>query len=451
MGYIVRMPKLGLEMEEGTLLEWTVDVDDEVSSGDIIAEIESEKSIGEVESREDGVLRRTYLDVGDVVPPGTPIGIVAAADADISDFEAEAESELEGTADVDAETEAATAANDGSASVSDADPETTEDSGQTGEDVKASPRARKRAEELGVDLTTVEGTGPQGSITADDVAEAAESDDESDLKASPRARKRAEELGVDLTTVEGTGPQGSITADDVAEAAEADTPDAAEADTPDAAEAEAADSMSGPTRTAPSLAERYHRETAVLDADVADALFDATTAARNAVDEDAAVTDVVLLAVTEALAASPRCNGTFADATHQIHDRSHVAVLTEAAAQVIVTDADTRSLSDVIEARQSGGDAGELTPTFTLSDASLADDGGAGRVVNPPAVAALEFDPVGQRATPTDDGVRLDRLVTLSLTYDTRALDATDARRFLDAVAEAAARAPALVTESYLD
>jgi len=66
------MPKLGIEMEQGTLLEWAVTEGDPVSDGDLVAEIESEKSIGEIDAREDGVLRRTYLDVGDAVPPGTP-------------------------------------------------------------------------------------------------------------------------------------------------------------------------------------------------------------------------------------------------------------------------------------------------------------------------------------------------------------------------------------------
>ncbi|MEF8974380.1 MAG: biotin/lipoyl-containing protein, partial [Haloarcula sp.] len=85
MSYIVKMPKLGLEMEQGTVLEWTVEQGDEVSEGEMIAEVESEKSIGEVEAREDGTLRRVYAEEGDAVPPGTPIGIFAAPDADIAD------------------------------------------------------------------------------------------------------------------------------------------------------------------------------------------------------------------------------------------------------------------------------------------------------------------------------------------------------------------------------
>nr|WP_208020321.1 E3 binding domain-containing protein [Haloplanus aerogenes] len=425
------MPKLGLEMEQGTLLEWAVGTGDPVSEGDLVAEIESEKSIGEIDAREDGVLRRTYLDVGGAVPPGTPIGIVAAADADISDLEAEAEADLSDEVSESTAADAATETTD----EADAGATAADDGAATTEEVKASPRARKRAEELGVDLTTVEGTGPQDSITEDDVEAAAERADEDDsaeeVKASPRARKRAEELGVDLTTVEGTGPQDSITEDDV--------------------EAAAAEPSPEPTRLEPSAAERYRRETAVLDAANADALFDATTAARDAVDADASVTDVVFLVASAALSACQRFNATYADATHQIHEGQHVAVLDEAGTSV-VAEAATRSLSEVIERRGEEVPDDAPTPTFTLSNAAAGDDdAGVGRVVNPPAVAALSFDPVGQRATPTDDGVRLDRLVTLHVTYDTRALDATDARAFLDAVAEAAGRAPALVTESYLD
>jgi len=379
------MPKLGLEMEQGTLLEWAVDPGNSVSEGDLVAEIESEKSIGEIEAREEGVLRRTYLDVGDAVPPGDPIGVVAAADADIADLEAEIEAELgdspEGAADASAD------------------------------DAKSA----------------AESTAADESASSDDEGEA--------VKASPRARKRAEELGVDLTGVEGTGPQGSITESDVEAAAEADADEAATEPTPE------------PTRIDPSTAERYRRETAVLDAADADSLLDATTAARDAVDEDASVTDVVLPVASAALSSHPRFNATYADATHQIHENQHVAV-SDDSGTAVVAEAAARSLSDIVEGRREGGDDGP-TPTFTLSNAA-GSDAGAGRVVNPPAVAALSFDPVGQRATPTDDGVRLDRLVTLSVTYDTRALDADDARAFLDAVADAAGRAPALVTESYL-
>nr|WP_255682031.1 lipoyl domain-containing protein [Natrinema sp. SYSU A 869] len=105
MGYIVRMPKLGLEMERGTLLEWAVDEGTSVSEGDLLAEVESEKSVADVEAREDGVLRRMYLEVDESVPPGTPIGIVAPPESDISELEAEATADLEANVAVEDEIE----------------------------------------------------------------------------------------------------------------------------------------------------------------------------------------------------------------------------------------------------------------------------------------------------------------------------------------------------------
>ena len=223
MAYIIKMPKLGLEMEQGTVLEWLFEPSDEVSEGDKIVEVESEKSIGEVEAREDGALRRVYVEEGEAVPPGEPIGILAAVDAEISDLEAEVEAELEAELEeeVTAAEPAAPGTDAGSADTRDA--ASTAQSGGGSTDVKASPRATKQAEELGVDLSTVEGTGPMDSITAEDVEAAAGNTGErtEPLKASPRAEKRSEELGVDLTTVEGTGPMDSITAADVEAAADA--------------------------------------------------------------------------------------------------------------------------------------------------------------------------------------------------------------------------------------
>ncbi|WP_049946377.1 E3 binding domain-containing protein, partial [Halalkalicoccus jeotgali] len=310
MGYVVKMPKLGLEMERGTLLEWHIGEDDPVEEGDVIAEIESEKSIGEIEAREDGVLRLIDLEEGETVPPGTPIGIVAGAEEDIGslteEFEdgeqaASAESADSGDTAEPAEPEEpveATADADGTTSA-------TSSSQQTGEKPKASPRAERRASELDVALATIEGSGPGGAITEDDV-EAAASGGESartateQVKASPRARRRAEELGVDPSVVEGSGPGGAITEDDV-EAAVEDAPATAE-----------------PTVTGDERAEsrdRYRTATLVVAGETADTLIETTDLAERAFDLETSQLDVLLVAVSAALEAHPAFNGTFADDT----------------------------------------------------------------------------------------------------------------------------------------
>lgn len=226
MGYIVKMPKLGLEMDTGTLNLWTLSEGDAVEEGAVIAEIESEKTTAEIDAREDGVLRRTFVEEGDVTDPGAPLGIVAAPDADIDELVAEVEGES-------TETSSETSAEVGSSNTAqESDQQSTaERSSASTSKVKATPRAKQRAEELDVDLTTIEGTGPQGAIAESDVEAAAE--DESaepteDVKATPRAKRRAEELDVPLHTAEGTGPQGAVTEGDVEAAAESMEEEAAE-------------------------------------------------------------------------------------------------------------------------------------------------------------------------------------------------------------------------------
>jgi pyruvate/2-oxoglutarate dehydrogenase complex dihydrolipoamide acyltransferase (E2) component len=250
MGYLVKMPKLGMDMDQGTLVRWLVDEDETVQSGQVIAEIESEKTTGEVESREDGVVHHILLDVGESVEPGGDIAIVGGADEDVSTLLAESDGAAADSADAGG-TESATL--EEAASADDAASPGSAANGQSGDGsaaasastrVKASPRAKKRAEELGVDLAGVEGSGPQGAVAESDVEAAAESgpDDattdqegdqssEASVKASPRAKKRAEELGVDLTTIDGTGAQGSVSESDVEAAAEAAAETSSSADT----------------------------------------------------------------------------------------------------------------------------------------------------------------------------------------------------------------------------
>jgi pyruvate dehydrogenase E2 component (dihydrolipoamide acetyltransferase) len=457
MGYVVRMPKLGLEMEEGTVLEWTVDEGEEFAGGDQIAEVESEKSVGEVEAREDGVLRRVYLAVDDTVPPSTPMGIVAAPDADISDLESEAEADLESEAPEEAEP--ATATGGGATAEADAGggsgAAAGSGGGSAGADVRASPRAEKRAEELGVDLTSVEGSGPGGAITADDVEAAAESGaageagtEPADVRASPRAEKRVEELGVDLTAVEGTGPGGAITADDVEAAAEAGVADEDEATevAPGGPEAGAIRRIVPEDETS----YRYGRATAVADGPAATALFETTEAVRSAFEERVTMTDVLAVVASAALGDHPEVNATYAGGTHQLQEARNLALVVDVAGDPtagVIPGAGELSVTELVEARQELEGDGEAVPTFTLANAGDAES--AGLLVNEPAVAALEVDPTGQRAVPSGDGVDLRPLVTASLTYDTRALDADDARGFLSSLFDHAESAPELVLGSY--
>ena len=178
MGYIVRMPQMGMEMDQGEVVEWQYDEGDDVEEGDVIAVVESEKAANDIGAREDGRLRRIVVGEGGTAEPGDPIGIVAGPDEDLAEYEAELEDEA---ADADADA-GATADASGAAAAANADDGAAAGgsaAGGTGsrdgaadtsaDEVRATPGARQRAEATDLDLTAVEGTGPQGVITEDDV------------------------------------------------------------------------------------------------------------------------------------------------------------------------------------------------------------------------------------------------------------------------------------------
>ena len=296
MGYVVKMPKLGMDMDQGTVVEWFVEEGGEVTDGEVVAEIESEKTTGEVRVRQDGVLHHRLLAEGEGTGPGGAVAIVGDADEDVSDLLAEAtggaaaaEADESAGEETSGEETTASAAAAGDTTGESGGGATADAGGATSDSVKATPRAKQRADELGVDLSSVDGTGPQGAVSADDVEAAAESggaaaggaDGETaaesgseagdSVKATPRAKKRADELGVDLASVDGTGPQGAVSADDVEAAAEsggAAEATAADADGETAATGAAAEAESGRAEHvfAPPRVRRLARE---LDVDIA--------------------------------------------------------------------------------------------------------------------------------------------------------------------------------------
>jgi pyruvate dehydrogenase E2 component (dihydrolipoamide acetyltransferase) len=153
MAEIVVMPKIGLTAREALLKEWLVQEGDTVSEGDLLFEIETDKIASEVESPASGVLlRRIEPDV--TVSVGSPIAVIGEVGEDVSDVVLFSPAQTP-SGEVDAQRE---------------DEPSNAQSGDAGDArLKASPVARKRAKELGIDLTTISGTGPGGRITQKDI------------------------------------------------------------------------------------------------------------------------------------------------------------------------------------------------------------------------------------------------------------------------------------------
>ena len=171
----LNMPQMGYDMQEGTLVRWLKSVGDEVSLGEAVAEIETDKAVVEFESTAEGVLLELLVDEGATVAVGESIATVGAEGetvaADVPDAGESTGAEPEPAADVQSEPEEQEAPAVEETPVAEEEDAAAEaiPLPASPSEVRASPVARKLAAERGVDLSVVEGTGPGGRILRSDV------------------------------------------------------------------------------------------------------------------------------------------------------------------------------------------------------------------------------------------------------------------------------------------
>ncbi|HEY7200889.1 MAG TPA: dihydrolipoamide acetyltransferase family protein [Candidatus Dormibacteraeota bacterium] len=208
----VNMPKLSDTMEEGTVLEWRKRDGEEVQRGEVLAEIESDKASFEIEAEAAGVLH-IVVDKGQAVPVGQMIGRIGGEAPAAAQAAPERPAEPAAKA---AEPEAKAEPEAEEAPPPRPSPRGGEGgSGQNGARVKASPLARRLAEERGVDLATVEGSGPEGRIVKEDVLAAAErtapaAPSRAPDRAPAAAPARPRPAGADVEVLEPTRMQATI-------------------------------------------------------------------------------------------------------------------------------------------------------------------------------------------------------------------------------------------------
>ncbi len=175
----VRLPQLGQTMEEGTIVSCMVKVGDEVKKGDIIFEIETDKATLEMESPADGFVKHIFCQLDQTLPVGAPLLILGDKDEQVpQSFIDSLKKPAEGGFDqvqgfALPVVASATTTQQAAPQAPISEPEKAKPSKPQGK-VMASPRARKLAQELGIDLSEITGTGPAGKITEQDVKNAAE-------------------------------------------------------------------------------------------------------------------------------------------------------------------------------------------------------------------------------------------------------------------------------------
>ena len=175
----VKLPQLGQTMEEGTVVNCLVKVGDEVKKGDVIFEIETDKATLEMESPAGGFVKHILVDDNQTLPIGAPMMVLGDKEEQVPQSFVE---ELTGGTGLSA---AATNTPAAQAPTSIAPDQAKPEPSKPGK-VMASPRAKRLAQEIGVDITKVKGTGPAGKITEQDVRDASQVQP-AEAKAAPRA------------------------------------------------------------------------------------------------------------------------------------------------------------------------------------------------------------------------------------------------------------------------
>ena len=168
------MPRLSSTMTEGKIVEWSKSPGDKVEKGETVLVVESDKADMDVEAFYEGSLAVIIVEAGEVAPVDSTIGFIAETEAEIPEAKKRAES-LKGGASAPAPAAAAVTAPAAAATTTAAAPTATSNGSSNGNGsgrTVASPRAKKLAKQLGVDLKSLQGSGPYGRITAGDVEQA---------------------------------------------------------------------------------------------------------------------------------------------------------------------------------------------------------------------------------------------------------------------------------------
>ena len=187
MATSIEMPQMGFDMQEGTVVKWRKTEGDEVTRGEVIAEIETDKAVVEMEAYASGILKKLVVEEGQTVPVGTLIAIITAPNEDLPSLDGMNIGAVDPQPITGSDIQSADTA------VSQSEPGTTDTkkSSQSSAEPRSSPIARRLAKELGIDLSNISGTGPGGRITEADINAHS---DASSTPASPVVSDRIERL-----------------------------------------------------------------------------------------------------------------------------------------------------------------------------------------------------------------------------------------------------------------
>ena len=421
MSKTIQMPALSPTMEEGTLAKWLVKEGDTVSSGDLLAEIETDKATMEFEAVDEGVIAKILVSEGsEGVKVGTVIAIIAEEGEDVSTVAAgggEAAPKA-GAAPAKAEAEAPAATPKAAAVPAAAAPA----EGR----VKASPLARRLAQDKGIDLAAVTGSGPNGRIVKGDLdgakagtaksaaAPAAAPAEKAPAVPAPTAPTGAQDFGIPHEVVKLSGMRKTIA-----------------------------------RRLTESKQQVPHIYLTVdIQLDKLLKLRGELNAGLASRKVKLSVNDLLIKALGVALAEVPECNVQFAGDQMLQFKRADISVAVSIPGGLItpiITDAGSKgvaAISDAMKDLASRAKGGKLKPEeYQGGTASLSNMGMFGikqfeAVINPPQGMIMAIGAGEKRPFVVDDSLQIATVMSATGSFDHRAIDGADGARLMKAFKE---------------
>ena len=442
MATSIVMPQMGYDMHEGKVVRWLKKEGEEVTRGEVIAEIETDKATVEYEAYTGGVMAKIVAEEGVAIPVGGLIAVMTAPGEAIPE-DILTDAAIASAADSPAPAAAAVEAPESPIPAAAAPADT--------EEVRASPLARRLAKERGFDLATITGTGPGGRITEADIPEqgaaaapAALAYSNGYIKASPLAKRLARERGIDLATLTGTGPGGRVIEADVPEYAVPAAAGSAAPATLVSENVELSRMRQAIARvTSDSKRDAPHFYVAV-DVDMTKAM----SFRRDLNDElDAenrvSVNDLIVKASAIAIGRHPKFNSFFRDDHLQMNAAINVGIAIALESGLIVpgiNGCERKSLVEIAAASRdlvSRANSGTLRndeysgTTFSVSNLGAFDIESFTAIIFPPHAAILAVGTVKEQPVVRDGELAIAQIMKATLSTDHRVADGAEAAQFL--------------------
>ena len=446
MSYEFELPDPGEGLTEAEIQEWHVEEGDEVAEDDVLAEVETDKAVTDVPSPVSGTVNEITVAAGETAQVGEVIVVFDTGEEDEEEIEEAGEGE---------ETEEAEGSQD-----------ETDSGDEEGEEKEESEEGEESASEEAV--TEVETDKETDEEEAE--AEEPETGDER-VFAAPSTRRYAREEGVDLSEIDGSGPDGRVLREDIDEYVEGGTEETegAEATVGDlhpsvdiepttVDEDESRSERHDLSGLRGQIAENMSRSTTVTAQLTSEFEADATelVALKDRLDEKhdqhITYTPILLKAVVPALKEFPLVNASIDDSTGEIVEKHYYnigfATHTEDGLMVpVIKDADGKSIVEVAteledlaaQARERSIDVSDLEDgTFTITNLALDGDHRTGGtpVINHPEAAIMGIEPIREKPVAVDGDVEIRTRIGLSLSFDHRLVDGVTANRFMEHVIE---------------